>query len=157
MKRTDITDLFPGATPEQIDTLIGINGADIENAKKDYANIVSKLNNANAEVIRLQAGIPTANDLKAEKERADKLQAQVDAYVKSENLRNLRGKVAREKGIPAELLTAETEEACTSQADAILAFANQSSYPALRDNGELGKPSEANTSKQFADWFSKTI
>ena len=35
MKRTDITEIFPEATKEQIDKLMGINGADINSAKAE--------------------------------------------------------------------------------------------------------------------------
>ena len=64
----------------------------------------------------------------------------------------MREKVAKETGIPSSLLTEETEEACTAQANAIKAFARPT-YPTIRDGGEVinvGKPS---TKQQFADWF----
>ena len=46
-------------------------------------------------------------------------------------------------------LTADTEEACNAQADAILAFAQPDGYPVVKDNG-----TPAGTGSADSDWLS---
>ena len=87
-------------------------------------------------------------------EKAAKLQAQLDSMTKANTLRDLRGKVAAATGVPAELLSGDTEEACTAQAQAILKFA-QPGYPSVRDGGEVRNKPTGSTRQQFADWFAQ--
>ena len=49
MKRTDITELFPDATAEQVDKLMGLNGADINKAKGELDTIRGQLTAAQEE------------------------------------------------------------------------------------------------------------
>ena len=67
-------------------------------------------------------------------------------------IRLTREKVAGEKKVPAHLLTGETEEACAKQADEILAFAQPSGYPQIRDGGDPRNPPAPTTRQKFADW-----
>lgn len=97
------------------------------------------------------------SELQKATERADSLQAELDALKNANEIRALREKVAKEKNIPASLLTAETEEDCNAQADAILSFAMPNAYPAVKDGGELRKTSKKDTASQFADWFNEQI
>lgn len=96
-------------------------------------------------------------ELQKATERATALQKELDGMKHEASIRSVRAKVAEEKGIPASLLTADTEEACAEQADAILAFANPSGYPAVRDGGEVRATGKKSTSEQFAEWFNKQI
>ena len=63
-------------------------------------------------------------------------------------------KVAAATGVPAELLSGDTEESCTAQAQAILKFA-QPGYPSIRDGGEVRNKPTGSTRQQFADWFAQ--
>ncbi len=92
-------------------------------------------------------------DLQKATERADALQAELDRMKSEASVRGIRDKVANEKGIPVNLLTAETEEECNAQADAILSFAKPNAYPAVKDAGEVRNVKGKNTSDQFADWM----
>lgn len=92
-------------------------------------------------------------ELQKATEKADALQKELDGMKHAESVRTIRSKVAKDKNIPAELLTADTEEACTAQADAILAFANPSGYPNVRDGGEVKATGKKSTSDLFGDWF----
>jgi len=85
-------------------------------------------------------------------EKADRLQAELDDIKRAEGIRQIRAKVAKETGIPENLLTGETEEDCTAQAEAIKAFAKPT-YPQIRDAGEIGGAVSTSTAQQFADWF----
>ena len=93
---------------------------------------------------------------KAQEER-DAFKAELDGIKKANSIRELREKVAKEKNIPANLLTGETEEDCAAQADAILSFAMPNAYPAVKDGGEVRKISKKDTASQFEDWFNEVI
>lgn len=143
MKRTDITELFPDATKEQIDKLMGINGADINAAKSEVENLQRQVeglkNNINIE------------ELAKAQQQIEQLTKELTGMKSAETIRLTREKVANEKKIPANLLTGETEEACAKQADEILAFA-QPKYPAVRDGGEIHNLPGPATRDKFADW-----
>ena len=93
-------------------------------------------------------------ELQKANEKAVKLQAQLDSMTRANTLRDIRGKVAAATGVPAELLSGDTEEACTAQAQAILKFA-QLGYPSVRDGGEVRNKPTGSTRQQFADWFAQ--
>lgn len=92
------------------------------------------------------------SDLQKATERANSLQAELDALKTAEQLRLIREEVAQAKGVPASLLAGSTKEECESQADALLDWAKPSGYPKVPDGGD-----PINTTKpareQFADWF----
>lgn len=158
MKRTDITKLFPDATDEQISTLLSLNAAEVNNERTRINTLESELNTARTDISRLKEG-PTAEKLQAEIDRANGLQAELDALKQAAALREIREKVAGEKKIPIALLTAETEEACAAQADAILAFANPNAYPTVKDGGEPeanGKPTSNSSWLEVSSKISKT-
>ena len=92
-------------------------------------------------------------ELQKAQEMVATLQGQVDEY-KSENQRRaIRASVARETGVPAELLTAETEDDCRAQAKAIMEFAKPAKYPKVRDAGEVTVTGRKENRDLFADWL----
>lgn len=97
------------------------------------------------------------DDLKAKASQYDTTKAQLDALNSANARRDMIARVAAATGCPAELLTGDTEEACTAQAQAITAFAKTQQpawYPNVRDGGTpLHLPTQANT----ADAFSRAI
>lgn len=147
MKRTDITDLFPEATAEQIDKLMDLNGQDINKAKGELDTLKGQLTAAQSEIAKFKG-----NDLETATARANQLQAELDSLKRAEELRTMREKVSTEHNVPANLLTGETEEACAEQAKAILAFAKPSGYPHLRDGGEINHMPSSKTRDKFAEW-----
>lgn len=96
-------------------------------------------------------------ELQKATDKADRLQKELDGFKHDASVRAIRAKVAEEKGIPASLLTGDTEEACKEQADAILAFANPSGYPNVRDGGEVKATGNKSTSDLFGDWFNRNF
>ena len=148
MKRTDISALFPDATEEQISQIMNLNGADINKAKGDLTSLQGQLKIAQDELQQLKAG-GGDNALKAQ---IDTLQNELNGMKQAEALRTMRSKVAGDKKVPVELLTGETEEACASQADAILTFARSSGYPAVPDGGEVHGSPAPQTRDKFAEW-----
>ena len=91
-------------------------------------------------------------ELQKATERAEKLESELTQMKKAEEIRQIRDKVATATGVPANLLSGETEEACTEQAKAILSFKTGSSYPAIKDGGELQNSVKGSTRQQFAEW-----
>lgn len=74
------------------------------------------------------------NDLKAKAEQCDAVQAQLDELNRAAARKEMLARVTAATGCPAELLTEETEEACTAQAKAIMKFAKPDpGYPKVRD------------------------
>lgn len=93
------------------------------------------------------------SDLQKAVEKANALQTQLDALTKANEVAGIRSKVASATGVPAELLSGDTEEACTAQAEAILKFAKPTAYPSVRDGGSPTKTNGGSTRDQFAEWF----
>lgn len=148
MKRSDITEMFPDATQEQIDKLMGINGADINSARKGVEDIQRQLAEA-----QQQLATPS-DELKAAQKQASDLREEVNKLKAAETIRLMREKVAAEAGVPAELLTGATEEDCSTQAQAIMDFAkNNGAYPVVHDAGETHVDAKQSTRDQFATWF----
>lgn len=98
------------------------------------------------------------SELQKATERAEALQTELTALKNANSVREIREKVASSTGVPASLLTGDTEEACKTQADAILAFAKPGAYPNVRDEGEAQSPNlKKNAQDQFADWFKAAV
>lgn len=144
MKRTDITEIFPEATKEQIDKLMGINGADINSAK------------AEIEALRQQVSATSGKEIADAQKQIEALTAELNGMKTAESIRLVREKVANEKKVPASLLSGDTEEVCAKQADEILAFA-QPKYPSVKDSGEVSNPPTNSTRDKFAAWASENI
>lgn len=97
-------------------------------------------------------------ELQKASEKVSALQDELNAIKKSNEIRDIRAEVAKEMGIPADLLTAETREDCEAQAKAINAYASaQMGYPTLKDGGEVAKQTGGSTRQQFADWLNSNF
>ena len=156
MKRSDIVELFPDATEDQIKKIMDLNGADINRAKGNYDDLKGQLATVNAELERIQTEAP-ADQLKEALSKAAGLQTELESFKRADFIRQMREKVSRETKVPTDLLTAETEEACTEQAKAILAFAQPSGYPGIRDGGETMRTPTVATRDKFADWAKENL
>lgn len=143
MKRTDITELFPDAPKESIEKLMTINGNDVNAVKSELDSLRSQLQ---------QAQSSGGEELKKAQAQIEQLTSDLNAMKAADGLRLMREKVAGDKNVPAKLLTGESEEVCAQQADAILAFAKSSTYPAIPDSGEVVRPSKTSPSDAFAEW-----
>ena len=89
--------------------------------------------------------------------RADKLEAELNSIKKAGQIREIRDKVAQETGVPSNLLTAETEEECTKQAESIKAFAQPNSYPNVRDGGEPQNINKGTALNDFKSWAQQAL
>lgn len=158
MKREQITEIFPEATKEQLDKLMGLNGADVNGAKGDLEALKTQLASAQGELQKLKdAAAGPQDELQKTTAALQQLQAELAGMKQAETVRTIREKVSGEKKIPASLLTGETEEACIAQADAILDFAKSNGYPQLRDGGEPSGTPQPATRDQFAKWANENL
>lgn len=93
------------------------------------------------------------SELQKATERAQALEVELDGLKKANELRTIREEVAKATNVPANLLTADTKEACEEQAKQILAFASPKGYPSVKDGGETPAPTGTSTKAQFANWL----
>ena len=96
-------------------------------------------------------------ELQKANDRAAALEAELTALKSANSIREIREKVSAETGIPANLLTADTEEECREQAKAISEYAKPSSYPVVKDGGEIQNVSKPTTRSQFNEWATKAF
>lgn len=154
MKRTDITELFPEASKEQIDRIMGLNGADVNAAKEELQGLkdqIEAMKQSQEGAAASQAGLQAAND------EISQLKRELEGMKNAEKIRGIREKVSGEKKVPMHLLTGETEAACAKQADAILSFAKSVGYPVVPDGGEPSTPPASSTRDRFAKWAENNL
>lgn len=137
-------------TQAQVDAMIG------ERLSRERAKF------ADYDALKVKAGQWDAaqeagkTELQKATEKAEALQAQLDQYQQQETLRGIRATVSKETGVPADLLTAETEDACRAQAQAIKAYKDARTYPQVKDGGEPTPPAPKKTTReQFAEHFNQ--
>lgn len=139
MQRTDIVEIFPEATKEQLDAIMGLNGADINAAKKDMGKLTNDLKAAQTALETAKTS-DKSEELRKALEDLAAANTELNGLKAANEVRQIREKVSAAKGIPMNLLTGDTEAACAAQADAILAFAKPSDYPPVADGGEPPTP-----------------
>lgn len=96
-------------------------------------------------------------ELQKATEKAKALQAKIDEMTKANEVAAIRTKIASETGVPANLLTGDSEESCKAQAEAIMAFAKPSAYPSVKDGGEVNVTHKKTEQEQFAEWFGASL
>lgn len=114
----------------------------------DYAALKEKADKYDKYEEESKTELQKAND------KAEKLQKELDAMKQAATMQEVRAKVEKETGVPANLLTGATEEDCKAQAEAIKAFAKPQ-YPNVPDGGEPGGTPGTSTAQQFAEWFNQ--
>lgn len=120
---------------------------------KRYSELMSKVD-AYKEKAEKYDQMEEANKTELQKatERAEQLESELTKLKNETALKDIRNKVAKDSGVPAELLTGSTEEACKEQANAILSFAKPKDYPNLKDGGEVNNVGKLSPRQQFAEW-----
>lgn len=120
----------------------------------DYAELKEKASKYDEQV---EAG---KSDLQKATEKAEHLQAELNAIKREAELRNMRDEVARATGVPAELLTGTSQEVCEDQAQALLTWAQQripNGYPRIPDGGDPIGNAKKSTRELFAEWFNENV
>lgn len=120
----------------------------------DYAELKEKASKYDEQV---EAG---KSDLQKATEKAEHLQAELNAIKREAELRDMRDEVARATGVPAELLTGTSQEVCEDQAQALLTWAQQripNGYPRIPDGGDPIGNAKKSTRELFAEWFNENV
>ena len=138
-------------TQEEVNSFLAKDRKQMEEKYSDYAELKEKA--ARLDEIEENA----KSELQKAQEKAEKLQAEVTAYKRDAEIRTIREKVAQTTGVPAGLLSGDTEEACTEQANAILTFKADAPYPTIKDGGEVQHSTKLDARAAFKEWASKTI
>lgn len=126
----------------------------LQREREKYADYESMKEKAN----RLdQIEEDAKSELQKAQEKAEKLQAELSAVKHAEEIRTIRDKVAQATGVPANLLSGETEDLCTEQANAILSFKSSTPYPTVKDGGEVQINNKLDPRAAFKDWASEMI
>lgn len=98
------------------------------------------------------------SELQKAVEKNDALQRQLDALTKANEVTKIRNTVSAATGVPAALLSGDTEDACTEQAKAILNFAKtQPNYPHVPDGGESSKKPGMSARDAFGQWMADNL
>ena len=138
-------------TQDEVNAIVGERLAREREKFADYESLKEKATKFD------EAEEASKTELQKATERAEKAELELTTMKKAEELRSIREKVSAETGVPASLLTAETEEGCTEQAKGILAFKGEVTYPTLPDGGEVQGAPKGTTKQQFAEWANKAF
>lgn len=134
-------------TQDEVNAMIGKRVFEEKSKYADYETLKEKADRLD----KLEES--SKSELQKAVEKSNALQAELDGLKKANQIRELRQKVADETGIPASLLTADTEDGCRNQAEAIKEYAAPKGYPNVRDSGELQTPvGKKSTRDLFSEW-----
>ena len=94
-------------------------------------------------------------ELERATEKATRLEEELNGIKKKNEISSIREKVGKELGVDPSLLTMETEEDCRSQAQSLLDWhrANPTSYPSVKDGGEVTQINNVSNRDRFAEWL----
>ena len=137
-------------TQEELNAIVGKRLAEEKSKFSDYEDLKAKASKFD------EMEEANKSELQKATERANALESELKAMKNAEEVRVMRENVAKETGIPSNLLTGATEEECKAQAEAIKAYAQPSGYPKVKDGGEIPKPN-GSTQQQFADFVSHLL
>ena len=135
-------------TQEELDTIVKDR---LARERQKYEGIdLKELQRKASEFDKLEEANQTELD-KAQKKIGD-LEAELNSIKKAQEVEVIRNKVAEATGVPANLLTADDEDACMEQAKAIKAFAVPDGYPIVKDGGEVQITHKRTVRDDFASW-----
>ena len=134
-------------TQDEVNAIVGKRLSEEKGKYADYDVLKAKADKYD------EAQENAKSELQKATEAAQSYQAKFEELQKRDEIRSVREKVSAETGVPTNLLTSDTEEACKAQAEAILAFSKPASYPNVKDGGEVNHTMAGTSEKAFADWF----
>ena len=136
-------------TQEELDSIIAERLGRERQKYSDYDSLKQKAD----EYDKQQEANKT--ELQKATERAEKAEKEIAAMKQANSIREIRSKISKETVVPENLLTADTEEDCKTQAEAIKAFANPKNNFNLPDGGEASGSHKQTTAEQFGEWFNQ--
>lgn len=142
-----------------IDAIMTEYGKDVTPLQESVNALTQERDGLQTQLTEAQSKLGKAQDWETKyNEDTQALQSQLDALQNNINIRDARDRVSAETGVPARLLTGQTEEDCKTQADAILQWHGaQPKYPSGKDGGEGHDFSGGATRDQFAQWAESAL
>ena len=134
-------------TQEEVDAIINGRFGRMMEKYKDYDDLKAKADKLD------ELEEASKSELQKATERATALETELNDLKKLNAVKEMREKVSKDTGVPASLLTGDSEDACKEQAKQILEFSKPSAYPNVRDGGEARASATRSTREQFAEWF----
>jgi len=134
-------------TQDEVNAIVGKRLAEEKGKYADYDVLKAKADKYD------EAEEAAKSELQKATEKAETYKAQLEELQKRDEVRSIREKVSAETGVPTNLLTSDTEESCKAQAEAILAFTKPTSYPSVKDGGEVHHPTASKPEDKFKEWF----
>lgn len=134
-------------TQDEVNAIVGKRLSEEKGKYADYDVLKEKASKYD------EAQEASKSELQKATEAAESYKAQLEELQKRDEVRAIREKVSAETGVPTNLLTSDTEEACKAQAEAILAFSKPTSYPSVKDSGEVHHTPASKPEDQFKEWF----
>lgn len=146
------TDQAKSTDPDKSFTQAEVNAIVKERLDRERAKYgdIKALQDKAAKYDELEAANKT--ELEKVTEQKERLEKELSDIKKAAEVQKIREKVAGEYNIPVNLLTAESEEALTQQAQALKEWANPSAYPNVRDGGEVRGSSSRTAKDAFKEW-----
>ena len=138
-------------TQEEVNNFLAKDRRQMEERFADYEALKAKA----AKLDELEEASKT--ELQKATERANALEAELNTMKKASEIRAIRDNVASKTGVPASMLTFDTEEECTAQANEILNFRKPAGYPTVKDGGEVSHVGGTTTRDQFAEWANEAF
>ena len=137
-------------TQDEVNAIVGERLRRANEKFADYESLKAKA----AKLDEMEEANKT--ELEKANEKVASLESELSSLKKAAEIRSIREKVSSETGVPINLLTAESEEDCKTQAENIKAFASPS-YPSVKDGGEVTKTGKTSTRDQFASYFNSVM
>ena len=133
-------------TQSELDAIIGDRLARVKEKYADYELLKGKANKLD------EIEEASKTELQKATERAEAAETELSQLKQANEIKEMREKVAKETGVPVNLITGSTEDECMEQANGIKAFAVPSGYPSVRDAGEPHIMSKRTARDEFSAW-----
>ena len=119
---------------------------------KDYDELKAKAAQLDELKTSSQTELGKLND------EVSKLKDDIANRDKADELNAIKTKVAKETGVPVELIQGDTEETMTAFAQSVAEFAKKPSAPNLNESGRSAQGSAAKTpADEFAEFFTSSF
>ena len=133
-------------TQSELDAIIGDRLARAKEKYSDYETLKDKASKFD------QLEEASKTELQRATERAEKAEAELSQMKHDNEIKAMREKVAKETGVPVNLITGSTEDECMEQANAIKEFAVPNGYPTIKAGGEPQTMTKRSVRDDFAAW-----
>lgn len=133
-------------TQEELDAIVADRLSRAKSKYADYADLQRKA--------KLFDELEEKNktELQKAQEKSSKLENELNELKKSNEIRDIHDKVAKETGVPASLLSGADEETCKKQAEEILKFAKPKQYQGVGGQRSKTPPAGSAADNDLAEF-----